>query len=185
MASGGPPPYDRVLERRRAVAPARHYRQAEGLPVMQIADGLGRSRATIKAYFHDLTGEKARAVKARATSGCAAAVAPTRRRGTATATRTCNRPATRARSSPAGPLSPSSMRCVSGSSATAGCPPRMTGRAHTHGEVGGGVPSDRVKDGGLPASVVPPASEAGVLPAPQRCSKEAQSCQPLGSRSSG
>ena len=55
----------RVAERRRAVALARHYREAEGLSVAQIADRLGRSAATVKAYFYDPTGEKARAVKAR------------------------------------------------------------------------------------------------------------------------
>ena len=65
----------RVLERRRAVALARHYREFEGLSIAQIADRLGRSPATIKAYFYDPTGEKARAVKARYVGlclGCAA-----------------------------------------------------------------------------------------------------------------
>jgi hypothetical protein len=47
------PGYDRVLERRRAVALARHFREAEGLSIGQIADRLGRSPATIKAYFYD------------------------------------------------------------------------------------------------------------------------------------
>jgi len=55
---------DRLAERRRAVALAVHYREAEGLSIAQIADRLGRSPATIKAYFYDPTGEKARAVKA-------------------------------------------------------------------------------------------------------------------------
>jgi len=44
---------DRVLERRRAVALAQHYREFEGLSIRQIADRLGRSRATVKAYFYD------------------------------------------------------------------------------------------------------------------------------------
>jgi DNA-binding NarL/FixJ family response regulator len=44
---------DRVVERRRAVALARHYREAEGLSIRQIADRLGRSSATVKAYFYD------------------------------------------------------------------------------------------------------------------------------------
>ena len=56
---------DRVAERRRAVALARHFREAEGLSIAQIADRLGRSPATVKAYFYDPTGEKARAFKAR------------------------------------------------------------------------------------------------------------------------
>ena len=45
--------YDRVVERRRAVALARDYREVEGLSVAQIARRLGRSPATIKAYFYD------------------------------------------------------------------------------------------------------------------------------------
>ncbi len=44
---------DRVVERRRAVALARHYREFEGLSITQIADRLGRSPATVKAYFYD------------------------------------------------------------------------------------------------------------------------------------
>jgi hypothetical protein len=60
----------RVLERRRAVALARHYREFEGLSIRQIADRLGRSPATIKAYFYDPTGEKAKAVKARYVGVC-------------------------------------------------------------------------------------------------------------------
>ena len=43
----------RVVERRRAVALAQHYREFEGLSIGQIADRLGRSPATIKAYFYD------------------------------------------------------------------------------------------------------------------------------------
>jgi DNA-binding NarL/FixJ family response regulator len=42
-----------VLERRRAVALARHVRESEGLSNAQIADRFGRSPATIKAYFSD------------------------------------------------------------------------------------------------------------------------------------
>ena len=49
---------DRVAERRRAVALARHFREAEGLSVAQVADRLGRSPATIKAYFYDPTGRR-------------------------------------------------------------------------------------------------------------------------------
>ena len=44
---------DRVVERRRAVALAMHYREAEGLSIAEIAARLGRSPATVKAYFYD------------------------------------------------------------------------------------------------------------------------------------
>jgi len=61
---------DRVLERRRAVALAVHYREAEGLSIAEIAARLGRSPATVKAYFYDPTGEKARAVNAPYVGAC-------------------------------------------------------------------------------------------------------------------
>ncbi len=77
---------DRVGERRRAVALARHYREFEGLSIGQIADRLGRSPATIKAYFYDPTGDKARAVKARyrgVCRGCGAYTQPRNGKGDA------------------------------------------------------------------------------------------------------
>jgi AraC-like DNA-binding protein len=76
----------RVLERRRAVALARHYREFEGLSIKQIADRLGRSPATVKAYFYDPTGEKAAAVKARYVGvcrGCGAYTQPRNGKGDA------------------------------------------------------------------------------------------------------
>ena len=76
----------RVVERRRAVALARHYREAEGLSILQIADRLGRSPATVKAYFYDPNGEKARAVKARyqgVCRGCGAYTQPRNGKGDA------------------------------------------------------------------------------------------------------
>ena len=78
--------YDRVAERRRAVAVARHFREAEGLSIAQIAQRLGRSPATVKAYFYDPTGEKARAVKARylgVCRGCGAYTQPRNGKGDA------------------------------------------------------------------------------------------------------
>ena len=75
-----------MLERRRAVALARHYREFEGLSIRQIADRLGRSPATIKAYLYDPTGEKARAVKARYVGvcrGCGAYTQPRNGKGDA------------------------------------------------------------------------------------------------------
>ena len=83
---------DRVLERRRAVPLARHFREAEGLSIAQIADRLGRSPATIRAYFCDPTGEKARAVKVRYVGlcrGCGAYTQP--RNGKGDAYRYCKR----------------------------------------------------------------------------------------------
>ena len=56
------PAHDRV-ERRRAVALARHFREAEGRSNTEIAERLGRSAATIKDDCYDPTGEKARAVQ--------------------------------------------------------------------------------------------------------------------------
>jgi sigma-70-like protein len=44
---------DRVQERRRAAALARHYRDEEGLPIAEIARRLGRAEATVKAYLYD------------------------------------------------------------------------------------------------------------------------------------
>lgn len=78
--------FGRVLERRRAVALARHYREFEGLSIRQITDRLGRSPATVKAYFYDLAGEKARAVKARYVGvcrGCGAYTQPRNGKGDA------------------------------------------------------------------------------------------------------
>jgi hypothetical protein len=65
MPPAAPPALDRVAGRRRAAALARHHRDAEQLPIAEIARRLGRAPATVKAYLYDPTGEKARAVKAR------------------------------------------------------------------------------------------------------------------------
>ncbi len=68
---------DRVQERRRAAALARHYRDQEGLPIAEIAPRLGRAPATVKAYLYDPDGEKARAVKRRYQGVCRGCGAPT------------------------------------------------------------------------------------------------------------
>jgi hypothetical protein len=87
-------PADRVAERRRAVALARHFREAEGLSIAQIPDRLGGSVATVEAYFYDPTGEKARAVKARyqgVCRGCGAYTQPRNEKGDAYAyCKTCH-----------------------------------------------------------------------------------------------
>jgi AraC-like DNA-binding protein len=79
-------PNDRVVEPRRAVALARHFREAEGLSIAEIADRLGRSPPTVRAYFYDPTGQKARAVKARyqgVCRGCGAYTQPRNGKGDA------------------------------------------------------------------------------------------------------
>ncbi len=68
---------DRVTERRRAVQLARHYRDAEDLTITEIARRLGKSPATVKGYFYDPIGEKARAVKRRYQGACRGCGAPT------------------------------------------------------------------------------------------------------------
>lgn len=81
---------DRVDERRRAVAVARHLRESEGLSNAQIGDRLGRSEATVKGYFYDPTGAKAKAVKARYQGACKRCGAPTQpRNGKGDAYRYC------------------------------------------------------------------------------------------------
>jgi predicted transcriptional regulator len=77
---------DRVQERRKAAALARHYRDHEGLTIAEIARRLGRAEATVKAYLYDPTGEKARAVKARYVGvcrGCGASTQPRNGKGDA------------------------------------------------------------------------------------------------------
>jgi hypothetical protein len=64
--------YDPVVERRRGVALAHHFREAEGLSIAEIAERLG-APSTVEAYFYDPTGDKARAVKARYVGVCRAA----------------------------------------------------------------------------------------------------------------
>ena len=86
ISNGSAAETGRVVERRRAVALARHYREFEGLSIRQIADRLGRSPATVKAYFYDPTGEKARAVKTRyqgVCRGCGAYTQPRNGKGDA------------------------------------------------------------------------------------------------------
>jgi transcriptional regulator with XRE-family HTH domain len=52
-ARGGCQVSDRVSERRRAAALARHYREQENLTIAEIARRLGRAEATVKAYLYD------------------------------------------------------------------------------------------------------------------------------------
>jgi hypothetical protein len=95
---------DRVHERRRAAALARHYRDQEGLPVAEIARRLGRAQATVKAYLYDPTGEKAREVKARYRGVCRGCGAPTSaRNGKGDPYAYCNCAARRSVVSPAQP----------------------------------------------------------------------------------
>lgn len=43
----------RAIERQRAVALARHYRDQENLRIAEIARQLGRAEATVKVYLYD------------------------------------------------------------------------------------------------------------------------------------
>ncbi len=70
MGAASDQPRDRVAERRRAAALARHYRDGEGLSIKEIARRLGRAPATVKAYLYDPTGDRAREVKARYRGVC-------------------------------------------------------------------------------------------------------------------
>lgn len=60
----------RVSERKQAARLARHYRDTEHLSLAQIAQLLGRSRATIREYLYDPDGSKARQVKERYRGQC-------------------------------------------------------------------------------------------------------------------
>jgi len=75
------PAADRVRERRRAAALARHYRDTEGLSIREISRRLGRAEATLKAYLYEPTGQKARAVRRRYQEVCRGCGAPTAARG--------------------------------------------------------------------------------------------------------
>ncbi|HKR98978.1 MAG TPA: sigma-70 region 4 domain-containing protein, partial [Candidatus Dormibacteraeota bacterium] len=122
---------DRVQERRRAAALARHYRDVEGLSIAEIARRLGRAEGTVKAYLYDPSGAKAREVKARYRGVCRGCGAPTSaRNGKGDAYAYCKR-CRPGRSRANGPASGSVMRCAPGERATALRRPRMTGRAPT------------------------------------------------------
>jgi hypothetical protein len=60
----------RSVERRRAAALARHFRDDEGLVTDQIAECLGRSTSTVRSYLSDPDGAKERAAKRRWRGWC-------------------------------------------------------------------------------------------------------------------
>ena len=144
----------RVLERRRAVALARHYREFEGLSIRQIADRLGRSPATVKAYFYDPTGEKARAVKARYVGvcrGCGAYTQPRNGKGDAYAY--CKALPSRRDRAALDPGPGDLGDAANGARATAGFRPPTTGRA-TQARRRGGEALERLAGGEWPAASV-------------------------------
>ncbi len=145
--------YDRVRERRRAVALARHFREAEGLSNLQIAERLGRSPATIKAYFYDPTGAKARAVKARYVGvcrGCGAYTQPRNGKGDAYAyCKVCHPGAVERRWTPERLLA--AMREWR---ARYGRLPSSYDWSRTHARRRGGEPLKRLAEGGWPAASV-------------------------------
>jgi hypothetical protein len=88
------PAGDRVRERRKAAALARHYRDEEGLSIAEIARRLGRAEASVKAYLYD---------RRMLTKGSAGNGWP--RREVARSGVTCRRRQHEGRSSPGGSLS--------------------------------------------------------------------------------
>ena len=123
---------DRVGERRRAVALARHYRDQEGLTIAEIARRLGRAEGTVKA-FSTIRSRKRRARSRRAIGARAVGAARRRARGAARGTRTNTASAAvPGRSRGNGPASGSVTRCAPGERATALRRPPTTGRAPTH-----------------------------------------------------
>jgi hypothetical protein len=162
---------DRVHERRRAVQLARHYREAEGLSIAQIAQRLGRSPATIKAYFYGPTCEKARAVKTRYQGICRGCGAPTQpRNGKGDAYGYCKR-------CHPGAIAPKwtrqracATRCAPGGTGTANRPRRMTGRAPTRAGEAVRRSSAWLKATGPPAPPSPTSTKDGRPHAPTRSS---------------
>jgi hypothetical protein len=142
---------DRVQERRRAAALARHYRDEEGLSVADIARRLGRAPATVRAYLYDPTGDKARAVKRRYQGVCRGCGAPTAARGgKGDAYEHCNCAVIPARSRRPGRGSGCATRCTRGGPGMAVRRRRRTGLAPTPtGEEA--RPLKRLRDGNWPA----------------------------------
>jgi AcrR family transcriptional regulator len=142
---------DRVFQRRRAVALARHYREFEGMSIAQIAQSLGRSPATIKAYLYDPTGEKARAVKRRYQGVCRGCGRPTAfRGGKGDAYEYC-------KSCHPGAIAPTRTRewvrdAMRAWAQRHGRPPSSTDWSRTHARRRGGEPLQRLRDGDWPPS---------------------------------
>ena len=70
-------PAPQPSERQRAIAVARHLREAEGLTIAQIGARLGRSSSTVAGYFSDPAGEKAKRYKAKHRGSCQRCGKPT------------------------------------------------------------------------------------------------------------
>jgi AraC-like DNA-binding protein len=128
---------DRVVERRRGVALADHCGEVEGLSIAQIAERLGRSPATVEAYFYDATGERARAVKALYQGVCRGCGAYTQsRKGKGDAYAYCKRCHPGRDRAALDPPSWCSRRCSRGSSATDVRRRPTTGRGRTRAGAG-------------------------------------------------
>ena len=141
---------DRVQERRRAVALARHYRDEEGLSIAEIAHRLGRAQSTVKAYLYDPTGAKARGVKRRYQGVCRGCGAPTAARGgKGDAYQHCKR-------CHPGAIAPTRTResvrdAMRTWRALYGSPPSSTDWSRTHARRRGGEAPKRLRDRDWPA----------------------------------
>ena len=162
---------DRVVERRRAVALARHFERRRVCRSRRspVCSGARRRRSRRTSTTRPVR----RHGRSRpATRGCAAAAAPTRRRATARATPTrIARRAIRARSSGAGPPRGCSTRCATGAPVTGGCPPPTTGPEPTRAGAGERHSSDSPEESGHQRAWLRRCSEHGPPPARRRCVK--------------
>jgi AcrR family transcriptional regulator len=151
MVEDSRPAPKRAVERRRAAALARHYRDVEHLSIQEIARRIGRAPATVKAYLYDPTGEKGRAVKRRYQGTCRGCGAPTSARngkGDAYAYCSCCRP---------GAAAPTRSRAwvreaMRDWERRYGRPPSSTDWSRTHARRRGGEALQRLADRDWPSS---------------------------------
>jgi len=162
---------DRVEERRRAVQLARHYREAEGLSIAQIAQRLGRSPARSRRTSTTPPARRPRRSRP-ATRASAAAAAPPPSPATAKATPT----PTASAATPAPPrrngrANECATQCTRGVSDTGRRHRHMTGRAHTRADGARRRSPDSPKVTGPPPAPSPTSTAPGRPRTPTRPSR--------------